>query len=231
MKLYRLLSLHDVGAFECYKMRASVRRYGYASPNVFKSVPCCFCFCKGVEGVSPRKTTPLVMTALGVCLNVIGSSLAMVAHLPIYLDTLGTIFVSLSCGPVYGVSCALASSIFNSTYDPFALPFIPAGLTAALFASLLRQPRFDHWPLVLKAFVVSFPTSIVSASIAAYIFGGITSAGSSYIVQFLYGAMHLPLVASTFIVQVGTDYLDKLIIMVVVSVLLVRMPQRIKDKI
>lgn len=181
--------------------------------------------------MSPRRTTPLVMTALGVCLNVIGSSLAMVAHLPIYLDTLGTIFVSLFCGPVYGVSCALLSSIFNSTYDPYALPFIPAGLTAALFASLLRHPRFERWPLVLRAFVVSFPTSIVSASIAAYIFGGVTSAGSSYIVQFLYGAMHLPLVASTFIVQVGTDYLDKLIILVIVTTLIARIPQKIREKI
>ena len=129
---------------------------------------------------------------------------------------------------VTGHGCPFAN-LFGHTRHDFCFALLRA--CVRLFASLLRHPRFERWPLILRAFVVSFPTSIVSASIAAYIFGGVTSAGSSYIVQFLYGAMHLPLVASTFIVQVGTDYLDKLIILVIVTTLIARIPQKIREKI
>lgn len=202
-------------------IQASVRRNRYASTTIFM----------GVRGMSKRKTTPLVFAALGVCLNMIGSFLAMIMHLPIYMDTVGTIFVSLFCGPVYGLSCALLSSLTNAVFDPFALPFIPNGIVAAVFASLLRSARFEKTPLLLKTLVVSLPCSIVSACISAYVFGGITSAASSYIVQFLYGAMHLPLVASAFIVQIGTDYLDKFIILAVVTLFIARIPTHIKEKI
>lgn len=181
--------------------------------------------------MTKRKTTPLVFAALGVCLNMIGSFLAMILHLPIYMDTVGTIFVSLFCGPIYGVSCALLSSVVNAAFDPFALPFIPNGITAAVFASLLRSARFEKIPVFVKTLVVSLPCSVVSACISAYVFGGITSAASSYIVQFLYGVLHVPLVASAFIVQIGTDYLDKLIILVMVTLFITRIPTRIKEKI
>ena len=202
-------------------IQASVRRNRYASATTFA----------GECGMSHRKTTPLVFAALGVCLNMIGSFLAMIMHLPIYMDTVGTIFVSLFCGPVYGISCALLSSLTNAVFDPFAIPFIPNGIVAAVFANLLRKPRFEKMPVMLKTLVISLPCSIVSASISAYIFGGITSAASSYIVQFLYGVLHLPLVASAFIVQVGTDYLDKLIILTIVTLFIARIPTHIKEKI
>lgn len=181
--------------------------------------------------MAKRKTTPLVFAALGVCLNMIGSFLVMVLQLPIYMDNLGTIFVSIFCGPVFGVPCALLSSLINASFDPFALPFIPNGITAALCAGLLRWPLFEKWPIFLKTFVISLPTAVVSASISAYLFGGITSASSTYIVQFLYGAMHWPLFFSALVVQVATDYLDKFIILCIAYAIIKRVPINIREKI
>lgn len=212
-------------------IQASVRRNWYASTIIKRDAFEHPYPEMGVGSMSGRKTTPLVFAALGVCLNMIGSFLAMMLHLPIYMDTVGTIFVSLFCGPVYGVCSALLSSIVNAAFDPFALPFIPNGITAAIFASLLRHPHVAKLPLLLKTLIVSLPCSVVSASISAYIFGGITSAASSYIVQFLYGAMHLPLVLSAFIVQIGTDYADKLLIITIVTLFIARIPTHIKEKI
>ena len=182
-------------------------------------------------GMANRKTTLLVFAALGVCLNMVGSFLSMSFRLPVYMDNLGTVFVSLLCGPIYGISSAMLSSICNSVFDPFALPFLPNGVTTALFASLLRCRSLANRSIFIRTFVVALPTAIVSASISAYIFGGITSATSSYIVQFLYGAMHLPLIASAFLVQIGTDYLDKFIILMIVGIIIKRIPSNIKEKI
>lgn len=178
-----------------------------------------------------KKIVRLSFAALGVCLNILGSFLVMTTRLPIYGDTLGTIFVGVFCGPVYALPCALVSSLLNAGYDPFAIPFIPNGLTVALFASLLRQPRLSRLPLVVKALIVGFPAAVVSASVSAFVFGGITSAGSTYIVQVLYGVLHLPLVVSVFLVQVITDYCDKFIILSLVTLIIKRIPIRIKEKV
>ena len=181
-----------------------------------------------VGRVNERKhTVRLSFAALGVCLNILGSFLVMITRLPIYGDTLGTIFVGVFCGPFYAVPCALVSSLLNASYDPFAIPFIPNGITVALFASLLRQPRLRNLPLALKAFIVGLPASGVSA----FVFGGITSAGSSYIVQLLHGVFQLPMVASVFLVQVFTDYADKFLILVIVTLIIQRIPTRIKEKV
>ena len=69
------------------------------------------------------------------------------------------------------------------------------------------------------------PHSVVSASVSAFVFGGITSAGSSYIVQLLHGVFQLPMVASVFLVQVFTDYADKFLILVIVTLIIQRIPQ------
>lgn len=178
-----------------------------------------------------KRVVRLSFAALGVCLNILGSFLVMVTRLPVYGDTLGTIFVGVFCGPLYAVPCALVSSLLNASYDPFAIPFIPNGLVVALFASLLRHPRVARLPLVVKAFIVGLPASIVSASVSAFVFGGITSASSSYIVQLLHGVFQLPLVVSVFLVQVFTDYADKFLILAIVTLIIRRIPTRIKEKV
>ena len=63
------------------------------------------------------------------------------------------------------------------------------------------------------------------ACITAYLFGGITSSGSSALVQLL---AHTPLglTVSCFIVQVITDYFDRIVAFLVVLVLKKRLPNR-----
>lgn len=92
-----------------------------------------------VGRVNERKhTVRLSFAALGVCLNILGSFLVMITRLPIYGDTLGTIFV---------------------------------------------------------------------------------------------GVFQLPMVASVFLVQVFTDYADKFLILVIVTLIIQRIPTRIKEKV
>lgn len=77
--------------------------------------------------------------------------------------------------------------------------------------------------LLIAALFISIPTSLLSACITAYLFGGITSSGSTFIVQLL---AHTPLglTISCFIVQFITDYLDRLLALVLVK----QFKQRIK---
>lgn len=79
---------------------------------------------------------------------------------------------------------------------------------------------------------MSIAGTIISACITAYVFGGVTSSGSSILVTLLH-KLGLNMVASAFVVQIVTDYADRLIsIAIVVAVLAVlsnSMEQQIRE--
>ena len=72
-------------------------------------------------------------------------------------------------------------------------------------------------------------SSLVSSLITAGLFGGITSSGSSVIVQLL-AKTPLGLTLSCFIVQVCTDYLDRVIGFGIVNALMKKLPAPMLEK-
>ena len=95
-----------------------------------------------------------------------------------------------------------------------------------------RTTLLKKWNIFLGAFCVSIAGTIISACITAYVFGGVTSSGSSILVTLLH-KLGLNMVASAFVVQIVTDYADRLIsIAIVVAVLAVlsnSMKQQIRE--
>ena len=74
--------------------------------------------------------------------------------------------------------------------------------------------------------MITIPGTIVSSIITAVLFGGITSSGSTIIVQLLNKA-GLGLTASVFVVQIMTDYLDRILSLVLVAFLLRMIPREL----
>ncbi|AIM25043.1 ECF transporter S component [Melissococcus plutonius] len=158
------------------------------------------------------KTNNLKITimALSIALNITLSNLALFLRLPIYLDTIGTILTATIFGPVAGMIVGFSSAfLMGITVDLYSLYFLPVQLCIGFMAGVLLYRKPITWALPLKAFLITFPGTLLSSFITVWLFGGITSSGSSMIVQLLYG-LGLNQTLSVFIVQVGTDYLDRL---------------------
>lgn len=168
--------------------------------------------------ISVRK---MCVVALAIVLNVIGGQIALMLHLPIYLDSMGTIMIAMLYGPVYGMLPPLLYGlVMGFTLDIYSLYFMPVGLMLGLVTGLVsRYFSLKKWRMIPGAMLITIPGTIVSSVITAVLFGGITSSGSTVIVQVLNKA-GLGLTASVFIVQILTDYLDRLLSLVVVSYLL-----------
>ena len=168
--------------------------------------------------ISVRK---MCVIALAIVLNVIGGQIALMFHLPIYLDSMGTIMIAMLYGPVYGMLPPLLYGlVMGFTLDIYSLYFMPVGLMLGLVTGLVsRYFSLKKWRMIPGAMLITIPGTIVSSVITAVLFGGITSSGSTVIVQVLNKA-GLGLTASVFIVQILTDYLDRLLSLVVVSYLL-----------
>ena len=174
----------------------------------------------------------LCVVALAICINVIGGQIALLLHLPIYLDTIGTIMTGALLGPFYGMlPNVLSGIIMGFTGDIYSLYYAPVGIILGFMSGLVFKKRSAKAVWIFPAaLVATVPSTIVSATITAALFGGITSSGSSAIVQLLYNTTPLNLTLSCFFVQFVTDYIDRVIGFFVVINMLRLLPQNIKEK-
>ncbi len=148
-----------------------------------------------------KKMTPKTLTlcAFGIALNIVGSNLALFLHLPLYLDTLGTMLCAALLGPLLGMLVGASTALFvGLTTDVFSLYYF----------KYLRSTK--NWQILGAAGVISLPGTLTSTAITYFLFNGITSSGSSMLVQLLSG-LGLQKALAIFLVQLGTDYLDRLL--------------------
>lgn len=171
----------------------------------------------------------ITLMALCVGINFLGGTIALMLRLPLYLDSIGTIFAGALGGPVVGLLTGLASGVFSGvTTDIFSLYYAPVQIVTGLLAGFLLKGKVikkGSWKIPGTALLLSLPGTAVSSFITVRLFGGITSSGSSMIVQILHG-MGLGQTASVILVQVGTDYLDRLLSVMVVASVILLLPKR-----
>ncbi|SHH64936.1 energy-coupling factor transport system substrate-specific component [Anaerosphaera aminiphila DSM 21120] len=156
-------------------------------------------------------TKKLTFISFCISINIVGSFLAFLLKLPIYLDSIGTVFISLLYGPFAGaLTGALSSATSGMIFDVYSFYFIPVqivlGILMGLSKNILNRSIKQK---VVRVFLISIPISLLGAIVVTLIFDGVTSSGSAYIVQFL-RALGLKTITSVFITQFITDFLDKL---------------------
>lgn len=73
----------------------------------------------------------LLLIPVGVAMNFVGYQLSSALKLPIWIDQVGTCFVSMIAGPWVGVVMALLGNIVNGMLVPTAIPFAIVAMTNA----------------------------------------------------------------------------------------------------
>ena len=185
----------------------------------------------------------LCLTALAIVINVVGGQVALALRLPIYLDSIGTILVGVVLGPWFGlVPGLLGGLIMAATGDIYSLYFAPVGMIVGMMSGLvyrkegmqrgMARGKIYGWQDVARTFgkaaLVTIPGTAVSSVICAVLFGGITSSGSTVLVQFLAVKTPLTMTESVFVVQLLTDYADRVVSLFLVMAVLRVMPAVLK---
>lgn len=162
------------------------------------------------------KTQVLTFIAAAIALNYLGANIALFLKLPLYLDMIGTLLIALLFGPWLGAVTAIVSALLSwMTTDIFALFYAPVAIITALTAGVFLRQHNRAKDLIWKALCISFPGTLVASIITVTLFKGITSSGSSLLVQILHG-LGLDLMVSVIVIQAGTDYLDRLVSLLLV---------------
>ena len=121
----------------------------------------------------------------------------------------------------------LSGLLSGITTDLFSLYYIPVALCTGFIAGMDYQRLHKPWRVPIEAAVISLPGTLISSFITYFLFGGITSSGSSIIVQLIHG-LGLNQLTSVILVQVITDYADRLLSIVVVLSVIAMLPKKVK---
>ena len=121
--------------------------------------------------------------------------------------------MAVLCGPWAGaLTGMLTNIIWGITIDPNMLPWFPVAMVIGLVAGFMAKWGWFNkwWKVIVTGFVISIFTTLVSTPIAVYLYGGITTSGSSFITAFLLQTGQ-DLVTSVLTTNILTDPLDKII--------------------
>lgn len=176
-----------------------------------------------------NNTFKLIIMAMAVVINIVGAFVAATLKLPIFIDTIGTFLSAFLFGPISGMLTGIVTALINGlTFDPYSLYFMPVQLVIGIVAGVCyKKNLFKGKYLVLGILITTVIGSIVASIISAFVFGGITSSGTSFIVMYLKEA-GVNIVTSIFSTQIIFDLVDKAITVLLVLSLIKSLPNNIK---
>ena len=176
-----------------------------------------------------NNTFKLIIMAMAVVINIVGAFVAATLKLPIFIDTIGTFLSAFLFGPISGMLTGIVTALINGlTFDPYSLYFMPVQLVIGIVAGVCyKKNLFKGKYLVLGIVITTVIGSIVASIISAFVFGGITSSGTSFIVMYLKEA-GVNIVTSIFSTQIIFDLVDKAITVLLVLSLIKTLPNNIK---
>lgn len=164
---------------------------------------------------APQPTTMIVtLVSAGAALNVVSSVVAGALGLPVYLDTIGTLVVSVVLGPWWGALTGVLTNLVGALYyGPTNIPFALANVTAALLWGYgVRSLGLGRraWTYFLLCAAVGIATGAVGAVVALFVFGGSTGHASDAITA-VFVAVGGELARAVFGSSVLTSMADKII--------------------
>ncbi|KEZ86231.1 membrane protein [Clostridium sulfidigenes] len=182
--------------------------------------------------MNSKKNKGIIFMGLAVAINLVGGFIALSLKLPIYIDTIGTILVSILFGPVSGAVVGGLSSIINGiTFDPISFYFLPVQLVVGIGTGMLfKGEKVGVLKSILRILLITVLGSATAAVIASFVFQGITSSGSSILVAILKNS-GISIITAVFSTQIFTDLLDKAVSFGLVFTVIKMLPLDIKSNI
>ena len=111
----------------------------------------------------------------GIVVNGMGGWVIARLDLPLYLDTVGTLFVAATAGPLAGAITGLVTNLILGIVSPGYAPYWSVPVLIGLAAGWLANAGWFRrwWKVVLVGLVVSFIASVMSTLITAWVYGGV----------------------------------------------------------
>jgi hypothetical protein len=172
----------------------------------------------------------ILLVPCGILMNLIGAQIALAYQLPIFLDSVGTIFVGALGGILPGITVGFFSNAIDSIGDPITLYY---GIVSILFgfvsAQLSRRRVFVHFGKTLAAALFFALIGGGFGSLLTWMLSGLdlgSGISAPYALK-LHDFLGFGKFAAQLTADLGVDILDKLVSLPIVWCLLRFMPEHL----
>lgn len=174
----------------------------------------------------------LALVPLGVLLNLGIGTIVHLLKLPIFLDAIGTILVTLLIGWRWGAVTGVLSFLIGGLLVNPVMPWFCGTqiVIAAMTGLLASKGGFRSVPRVIgSGILIGVAAGIASAPIIILLFGGITGSGTGVVTAFLL-ASGKQIVESVILTGISCEPIDKTIQCLLAFWLVRTLPPRIRKR-
>lgn len=165
-------------------------------------------------------TRKMTFSAIGIAINIVLGLVVGALHIPLlFMDTVGTILVSVLCGPLFGAATgAITNLVLGVIKDPREIPFFIVNLVIGLIVgNIAKKRKFDIKTAIITGLILSVVAPLIGTPIAVYVYGGITGDANDIFFTWLKNS-GMEIFSAAFIPRITSNIVDKVISCVLVSI-------------
>lgn len=178
-----------------------------------------------------NKMKILTLCAMAVVLNVVLGEAVSLMKIPLlFLDTMGTIYISTNFGMSYGIMTGISTNLLMGIISgPLAVPFVFVNIVVAIICSLLAKNGFSYKKALIAGGLLAVVCPMIGVPIRLALFGGFTGSGTDILI-FAFKASGKEMITATYWATVAGNIVDKMLSCLLVAWFMKRLPQRILVK-
>ena len=125
----------------------------------------------------------LMLIPVGVSISVVGYQLSTILKLPIFVDQIGIRMVGMIAGPWVGLVTGLLSNVVNGMLNPTAFGFALVSMVIGFMTGMFSRWKWytNFFGILAGCFLIYIASSMTSAVVTVFMFGGVTGAGTDLI--------------------------------------------------
>lgn len=184
---------------------------------------------KAVKGIKKDfSLVAILLIPISIAINIVGGQLITALKLPIFLDSIGTILSGVLAGPWVGAITGLLSNLVNGIFDPSYIPYSIVSIVIGLSAGFLSWRKLfnNPWKTAISGIIISVVSTVVGTPITAFVYGGVTGSGNTFITGVLLATgknLLQAVTTSVLIANVADKVLSVFIVFAIVQLIPVRL--------
>lgn len=160
----------------------------------------------------------LTLSALAVAINIAFGTVIAMLNIPfLFLDMMGTIFISAKYGMKYGIIVGLCTNlVLGIITGPTAIPFALVSIVGAIVVSVIARGTFGYKKAILTGILLGIVCPLIGTPIRILLFGGLTGSGTDLIIS-AFVASGKDIFSSVFISTVMANMIDKIVSCLIIA--------------
>lgn len=175
----------------------------------------------------------IIICGLCIAINIVLGILTSFWKLPLYLDTIGTVFTAIYFGPVIGATVGGLTNIISSLImgNVKGIPFLLVSVVIGLIVGFIAKKfTWDFKTALITGLLLSVVAPLIGTPIGILVYGGLTGTISDVLVIWLKNS-GASIFAASFIPKIFNNFWDKTGTCLLVYLLIKSLPKQYKPNV